>query len=104
MGTLSCFWTLGIETCVKLGRIPPSASFWGRFSLKSPAVLPLVCEVLAALSCHTLQKEGGMCCALCSRPQLFTDGQKSMLLTKLLKDFRFSAAALVFGDQNNVSS
>lgn len=89
---------------MKFGRIPQSASFWGRFSLESPAVLPPVCEVLAVLSCHTLQKEGGMCYALCNRPQLFTDAKKSMLFTKLLKDFRFSAAALVFGDQNNVSN
>lgn len=73
-------------TCVKLGRIPQSASFWGRFSLESPTVLPPV-RCLAVLSCHTLHQEGGTCCALYNRPQLFTDGKNLCFSPSYLRIF-----------------
>lgn len=61
-------------------------------------------EVAETLSCRSPQKEGELCPAVCNSPRLCTSGRKSMLLTKLLKEFQFSTAALVFGDQNNASN
>lgn len=89
---------------MKLGRIPQSASFWGRFSLESPTVLPPVCEVLGSVILpHTAPGRRDVLCPI-QQTTVIHRWKKSMLLTKLLKDFRFSAAALVFGDQNNASN
>lgn len=58
---------------------------------------------LSSILPHTAEGRRDVLCTM-QQTTVIHRRKKSMLQTKLLKNFRFGAAALVFGDQNNVSN
>lgn len=61
--------------------------FGGGLAWRVLLFFPRCVRCLAVLSCHTLQREGGTCCALCNRPQLFADGKNLCFSPSYLRIF-----------------